>query len=208
VGVDGPDSGELWDRRFAEHAWPTEPDGLLVELVTPLAAGRALDVGSGPGRNSLWLAGRGWSVTAVDVSAVALTQANDRAAAEGVSIRTAREDVSAWVPPASSYDLVVLANLHFPQRDFAELLHRLAGSLQPGGHLFVIGHDLVNLGRHGPSDPELLLTTERLAAALPPELVVERLEQVRRQRDHPTGRARPDEVADVAVLAWASRPSS
>lgn len=45
--------GEVWDRRFAEDGWPTEPDPFLVELAEPLSPGRGLDLGSGPGRNSL-----------------------------------------------------------------------------------------------------------------------------------------------------------
>ena len=50
------DPSRMWDRRFADQGWPAEPDPLLTELVAPLPAGRALDIGSGPGPNSLWLA--------------------------------------------------------------------------------------------------------------------------------------------------------
>lgn len=196
-----PTPGELWDQRFSERDWPAEPDELLVELAGPLAAGRALDVGSGPGRNSLWLAARGWAVTAVDASGVALRQATERGRSQGVTLQTVLADVATWKAPASTYDLVVLANLHLPEGELRELLRGLADALVPGGHLFVVGHDVANLGRHGPSDPALLLTPERLAAALPADLVAERVDRVTRRRDHGDG----EDATDVAVVAWAHR---
>ncbi len=194
------DHEQSWDRRFTEKAWISTPDPLLVELVRPLSPGRALDVASGPGRNSLWLAGSGWEVTALDGSAVALHQAVEHATAAGLHLRTVQADVRTWRPPATAYDLVVLANLHLPQAELTGLLTRLGEVLRPGGHLFVVGHDVVNLGRHGPPDAALLLTAERLAAALPSGLVVEQLER----------RLRPvlapgDAEDDWAVLAWARR---
>ena len=193
--------GEFWDQRFREHGWPTEPDVLLVEHAGLLEPGRALDVGSGPGRNSLWLAGRGWSVTLVDASAVALDQAEARAEQAGLSLTTLLTDVRTWTPPIASYELVVLANLHFPAAELAALLQRLSDALVPGGHLFVVGHDLANLGKHGPSDPELLLTIDRVVAALPPEVEVERVARVDRPRDDIATDAR----GDIAVVAWARR---
>ena len=193
--------GEFWDQRFRDHGWPTEPDVLLVEHAGPLEPGRALDVGSGPGRNSLWLAGRGWSVTLVDASAVALDQAEARAEQAGLSLTTLLTDVRAWTPPIASYELVVLANLHFPAAELAALLQRLSDALVPGGHLFVVGHDLANLGKHGPSDPELLLTIDRVVAALPPEVEVERVARV----DRPRGDIATDARGDIAVVAWARR---
>jgi SAM-dependent methyltransferase len=193
--------GEFWDQRFREHGWPTEPDPLLVEQASPLPAGRALDVGSGPGRNSLWLAGRGWSVTAVDASAVALDQAEARAQEAGLPLTTLLADVRSWTPPVASYELVVLANLHFPAAELASLMQRLSDALVPGGHLFVVGHDLANLGKHGPSDPELLLTIDRVVAALPPDVEVERIDRVARPRDDVSSPVEDD----VAVVAWARR---
>jgi SAM-dependent methyltransferase len=193
--------GEFWDERFREHGWPTEPDLLLVEQAGPLPPGRALDVGSGPGRNSLWLAGLGWSVTAVDASAVALDQAEARAEQAGLALTTLLTDVRTWTPPVASYELVVLANLHFPAAELASLMQRLSDALVPGGHLFVVGHDLSNLGRHGPSDPELLLTIDRVVAALPPEVEVERVDRVARPSDH----VGDEGETDVAIVAWARR---
>lgn len=201
-GVVVSDEGQMWDRRFAEQPWPTEPDPFLVELALPLPAGRALDIASGPGRNSLWLATRGWQATAVDASQVALTQTRQRAADLGVRVETVHADVTTWRPKPAAYDLVVVANLHPGVAGLREVLTTAATALVPGGHLFVVGHDLVNLGRHGPPDAERLLSLDRLAQALPDDLQVERLERRTRPADDGSG-GEPD----VAVFAWAVKAS-
>ena len=69
------DSSE-WDERYAgtELVWTAEPNRFVVEGLQALPPGRALDVGAGEGRNAIWLAHRGWQVTAVDFSAVGLEQ--------------------------------------------------------------------------------------------------------------------------------------
>lgn len=193
--------GPFWDRRFTERCWPTAPDPVVVDLVGALPPGRACDVGSGPGRNGLWLAQHGWSVTAVDASAVALAQAADRFAAAGQELRSVHADVLAWLPEPAAYDLVVLANLHLLPDELARLLAVLAAALTPGGHLLVVGHDLANLGRHGPPEPERLLTVDRLRTALPAALRVERVGTALRPA------LGPGEPPDVAVLGWAVRPA-
>ena len=59
---------EDWNRHYLEKGlvWSAEPNRFLVEEVADLAPGRALDLGAGEGRNAIWLAERGWRVTAVD----------------------------------------------------------------------------------------------------------------------------------------------
>ncbi len=105
-------SGEMWDRRFAERAWPADPDPYLVELAESLSPGRGLDLGAGPGRNSLWLAAKGWDMTLVDLSRVGLDQALAGAGALGVTIAPVHADVYDWQPDEAGFDLVIVANLH------------------------------------------------------------------------------------------------
>ncbi|MGH7609231.1 MAG: class I SAM-dependent methyltransferase [Candidatus Dormibacteria bacterium] len=182
-----------WDQRFIEQSWPSEPDPSLVDLVRPLPPGRALDLGSGPGRNAIWLAQKGWTVTAVDSSAVGLAQAADRARAAGVILDLVRADMEQWSAPAAAFDLVVLANIH-PRPDLRPGLYaRAVAALSPGGHLFVVGHHLDNLGRGGPSDADRLFTVEKLGPDLE-GVVLERLERVERPGS--------GDVPDVAVVAW------
>src|SRR5205809_7736595 len=81
-----------WDARYSERdgaRWSGRPNGRLVAEVADLTPGRALDVGCGEGADAIWLAQRGWTVTAIDISDLALCRAREAAelagpAAEGV----------------------------------------------------------------------------------------------------------------------------
>jgi SAM-dependent methyltransferase len=195
------DPGAFWDARYASGDWPTEPEPVLVELVSPLLPGRALDLGCGTGRNALWLARHGWQVTGVDLSRVGLEQARAAAVARGLDLELHLADLASYPLEADAFDLVLLANIHLPHPALRELHDRAARSLRHGGHLLVIGHHLDNLGRTGPLDPERLFTEERLRALIPRSLELERLERCWRS----TG----SDVAsgDLCVFAWARKPT-
>jgi SAM-dependent methyltransferase len=193
----------MWDRRFSEQSWPSEPDPFLVELASALPPGRGLDLGSGPGRNSLWLAAQGWVMTLLDASRVALAQADARARQIGTGIEIMHGDVFEWQPPSASYDLVIVANLHPGPEALSQVLASAADALVTGGHLFVVGHDITTLGHHGPPDPDRLLTVERLSQALPPAVLVEVLD--RRRRRTTRGMTPDAQAPDVAVYAWATK---
>ena len=83
---------EDWDRRYSgrELIWTAEPNRFLVAETSDLPPGRALDVACGEGRNAIWLAERGWRVTGVDFSEVALAKAARLAASRGVE--------GEWIP--------------------------------------------------------------------------------------------------------------
>src|ERR1700741_4076142 len=110
----------FWDARYSSaHAlWSGNPNRQLVTEAAGLAPGTALDAGAGEGADAIWLAERGWQVTAVDVSGVALGRAADHAAKAGdevaARIRWQREDLREWIPPERAYDLVTSQYLHLP----------------------------------------------------------------------------------------------
>ncbi len=178
---------EEWDRRYASapQVFRAEPDESLVELVSPLPPGTAIDLGAGEGRNSLWLARRGWNVVAVDASRVALDRLSDAAEVEALSINTVADDLISYLADArvaeTSFDLVVLAYVHPDPSGRAELLTAAAHSLSAGGHLFVVGHHVSSLGVTGPPDPLRLYTEDDLREI--PGLDVIRLEQRRGKSD-------------------------
>ncbi|MGH7640360.1 MAG: class I SAM-dependent methyltransferase [Candidatus Dormibacteria bacterium] len=183
-----------WDQRFLEEPWPSHPDPDLVQLAEGLAPGRALDFGCGPGRNSIWLARRGWRVTGLDSSEVGLSQARERAQRQGVRLDLVLGDMETWPVPEGQFDLVVLDNIHPAPDRRPGLFARAASAVAPRGHLFIVGHDLANLGVAGPSDGDRLFTVERLRQDLA-ELDLDRLERVARRRD--------DGKSDMAVVVWA-----
>ena len=189
---------EDWDERYAQRQqWSEGPNDLVAGLLAGLPPGTAVDVAAGEGRHALWLASLGWSVTAVDFSAVGIGRGRSRPGAEAVTWVAA--DVLTWAAPPSSLDLVLVAYLHLPAADMSTLLDRAVGWLRPGGRFLLLGHDRDNLARGvgGPQDPEILHSTDRLAPVAA-RLDVDRLEQVQR----PTA-----EGTAIDVLLWGRRPA-
>ena len=188
---------QAWDARYAERQqWSGEPNALVAELLADAPPGTAVDLAAGEGRHALWLAGRGWRVTAVDFSDTGLARGRERPGADRVDWVTA--DVLDWAGPAEPVDLVLVAYLHLAERETLTLLTRAVGWLRPGGRLLVLGHDVENLehGVGGPQEPAILYSLERLAPVAD-RLDVDRLEQVRRQT--PAGAA-------LDTLLWGRRP--
>jgi SAM-dependent methyltransferase len=173
-----------WDERYASSGlvWTAEPNRFVVEELADLAPARALDLGAGEGRNAIWLAERGWQVTAVDFSAVALGKAARLAESRGVTgVRWVEADLREYQPEQDGYDLVLLAYIHLPRAEFDGLLHTAATALAPGGTLLVIGHDVDNIarGHGGPQDPQILHRADDVVTGLP-GLTIRRAGQARR----------------------------
>lgn len=201
LGVVRPasDSRAKWNRRWAAgdpHGTPVA-NRFLVEEIADLPPGAALDVACGAGRNAVWLAERGWRVTAIDFSPVALGLARELAAARGVDVEWVEGDATVWTPPAGAFDLVCVLYLQLPSAERRVALARAAAAIRPGGTLLIVGHDLSNVteGVGGPSDPDVLFTPETIVAELD-GFAIDRAERVRRSVD---GAAR--EAIDALVRA-------
>src|SRR3954470_19229356 len=141
-GMNPTAGGPDWDARYAEadRVWSGRPNGALVAEVEGLAPGRVLDVGCGEGADAVWLALRGWDVTALDVSKVALDRARAAAEATGASIHWLHSALLDATLPAGGFDLASAqypALLRTPGND-AERALLDAGA--PGGTLLVVHH--------------------------------------------------------------------
>lgn len=163
------DSAE-WDLRYAgtELVWTAEANRFVVQETAGLKPGRALDLAAGEGRNAVWLAERGWDVTAVDFSAVGLDKGRRLAAQRGVTADWVVADVLEYVPEPAAYDLVLIAYLQLPAADLAGVLRRVVPALAADGTLLIVGHDLANLteGTGGPQDPAVLYTAADIVEEL------------------------------------------
>jgi SAM-dependent methyltransferase len=190
-----------WDRRYrgTELVWTAQPNRFVVQELGELPPGRALDLGSGEGRNAVWLAERGWRVTAVDFSPVALDKARRLAQAREVTVDWVLADLRGYRPEPGAYHLVLVAYLHLPPAERAVVLAGAVAALAPRGTLLVIGHDLANLtqGIGGPQDPAVLYTPEAIVAELD-GLTVRRAGRVRRPVDTAP---EPGEAVDTLVRA-------
>jgi SAM-dependent methyltransferase len=164
----------FWDARYssAHSLWSGNPNRQLVAEAAGLAPGTALDAGAGEGADAIWLAERGWQVTAVDVSGVALGRAAGHAAKAGdevaARIRWQREDLRDWIPPEHAYDLVTSQYLHLPGTLRSTLLARLAAAVRDGGTLLIVGHHPMDLETtlQRPNHPELMFTGDDLVSEI------------------------------------------
>jgi SAM-dependent methyltransferase len=164
----------FWDERYssAHSLWSGNPNPHLVSEADGLAAGTALDVGAGEGADAIWLARRGWRVTAADISSVALDRAAAHAVAAGDAvaerIQWLREDILQWQPPEGTYDLVSAQYMHLPTEDRRRVYAGLAAAVADGGTLLIVGHHpsdmLTTMPR--PNFPDLFFTGDDLAAEL------------------------------------------
>jgi thioredoxin reductase/SAM-dependent methyltransferase len=166
---------DAWEERYRAHGsvWSGQPNAQLVAEAAGLVPGRALDAGCGEGADAVWLAGRGWRVTAVDLSGTAIERAAEHAAAAGVAdrIEWLQADLRARPPARGAYDLVTAHFLHLPGEVRRELFARLAEAVAPGGTLLIVGHhpsDLWTTARRL-HVPDAMFTAEEVAAGLAPE---------------------------------------
>ncbi len=200
AGLPDPDRGghtdrqALWDQRYAakEHVWSATPNAEVERIVAGWPPGRALDLGAGEGRHAVWLASKGWRVTAVDFSAVGLAKGEKEASSRGIRIDWVVADARSWHPaPQTLYELILVSYLHLP----TDVISRTRTWLAPAGALVVVGHGLRNLteGVGGPSDPALLHSHEQLREAAG-DLHIERCEEYIR----PTG---DGDAIDVVLVA-------
>ena len=192
---DASDIGNEWDRRYgsADQMWSGNPNGTLVAEVTSLAPGRALDVGCGEGGDVVWLAEQGWTVTALDVTQVALDRVAAVADERNLTIATLCADLPGADLEPGSFDLVSLQYPAIPRTPDREALNALLAAVAPGGTLLVVGHDLDDMraNTHGeaaehvrPFDALAFVQPHDVADALDPD---EWDVEVNEIRDRPPG---------------------
>ncbi|WP_204940402.1 FAD-dependent oxidoreductase [Micromonospora luteifusca] len=163
-----------WEERYQSRpaVWSGRPNPQLVAEVADLPPGRALDVGSGEGADAVWLAERGWQVTGVDISTVAVGRAAAHADSAGVGdrIEFTHADLREKPPAEEAYDLVSAQFMHLPPVQRRELFARLAAAVAPGGVLLIVGHHPSDLwtSAHRMHMPEMMYTAQDVAAALDP----------------------------------------
>ncbi|MEL6985755.1 MAG: methyltransferase domain-containing protein, partial [Actinomycetota bacterium] len=131
-----------WDERYAgDEIWSGEPNGTLVDEVGSLPPGRALDVGAGEGGDALWLAQRGWEVTATDVAAAGLDRLAAKAASSGIDLRCLTADANALEAYGGErHDLVSLCYPAIPRTGDDRAIQNILDAVAPGGTLLMVGH--------------------------------------------------------------------
>ena len=161
---------QTWNARYLAKplVWSAAPNRLLEETTRQLRPGRALDVACGEGRNAIHLAARGWQVTAVDFSDVAVDKGRQIAAQRGITVNWQVADINALALHPGGFDLVAVIFLHTSSRERELWLPRVVNAVAPGGLFIYIGHDPRNIaeGVGGPQDPDVLPSVENLCETL------------------------------------------
>lgn len=161
--------GAFWDRKFDrdDYFYGTEANAFLKARADRLPeTGRALSVADGEGRNAVWLAQRGLSVTAVDASSVAQEKAARLARERGVAVDFLTVDLRGWDWPRAAFDVVAATFFHTGPDIRAALHARMAEALAPGGILILEGFTPRQIGRGsgGPPVAEMMFTADMLRA--------------------------------------------
>ncbi len=176
-------SAERWDQRYAAAREPPfgEAPNQYLRMIcarSDFAARRVLSLADGDGRNGAWLAGEGYAVTALDVSAVATARAAALDRRRGVAVTRLTADLADWQPPAgAAWDAVFLIYLQGTAALRLRALEVAAAALAPGGWLVVEGFSKAQAARPdiGPNDPDRLYDLAEIAGAVPGLQVVEAL---------------------------------
>jgi SAM-dependent methyltransferase len=193
-----------WDARYSERdgaMWSGRPNGRLVAEVADLTPGRALDVGCGEGADAIWLARRGWTVTAIDISDVAVRRAREAADLARSAVEWVSGDALQTPFPARSFDLVSLQYPALPKAAGEAAVRTLLDTVRPGGLLLAVYHDLDDEHReHMKSkgvDPADYVGADDLGRLLGDDFTVE-LHAIEPRIDPP---ADAPHIADVVLRA-------
>jgi 2-polyprenyl-3-methyl-5-hydroxy-6-metoxy-1,4-benzoquinol methylase len=155
------DDETRWDRQHAEAQGLDRPSSFLAEIFLAghgsIAPGRALDIACGKGRNALFLAARGFDVTGLDISSVALKEARRQALARSLSVSFRRADLENVQLPQAHYDLII--NFNYLQRSLIPQIH---SALKMGGHVVFETYLMDQREIGHPQNPQYLLAHNEL----------------------------------------------
>lgn len=161
----------MWNDRYSRpgYLFGTEPNAFLKSCAPLLEPGQsALAIADGEGRNSVWLAGQGLSVTAFDASSVGIEKARRLASQRGVDVDLHLATIEEWDWAPDRYDVVAAIFIQFAAPELrAAIFEGMKRTVKPGGLVLLQGYrpEQIGYGTGGPSSPENLYTRALLEDA-------------------------------------------
>ena len=160
----------MWDERYRaeEYAYGTQANDFLAQNYTRLAKGNILCLADGEGRNSVFLAQKGYTITAVDSSIEGISKARKLAELNKVNVDYIHADLGDYDLGVNKWDGIVSVFCHLPPDIRAKVHHQVVSSLKPRGVLLLEAYtpEQLQLGTGGPTSPELTMTAKSLTSEL------------------------------------------
>ena len=192
----------MWEERYGqeEFVFGTEPNDFLRERVDELPAGEVLCLAEGEGRNAVFIAGRGRSVSSVDLTEAGVAKTLRLAAEKGVVVDATVADLTEFDLGRQRWDAIVSIFAHTPPDLRRDLHARVVRALRPGGIFLLEAYTPAQVGRGtgGPQDPAMTMTLDGLRQELAGLEILHGLEL---ERDVVEGSGHTGTASVVQVLA-------
>lgn len=126
-----------WERRYRTNDYVprTNASDLLQDVVQWLPDGPVMEIAAGTGRNAIYLAKKGYSVDAIELSTSAIETGKKKAAEESVEINWIERDVNEHEFPLEYYGVIIVTYYHNPK-----IIPEIISALRPGGFLIYEHH--------------------------------------------------------------------
>ena len=202
-----PEATRQWNQRYAgkDAMWSGRVNPSLEKVASSLSPGHAIDAGAGEGGDALWLASRGWHVTALEASSVGIFRGvseqkrrGDEGGMADISWRVA-DLTEPWPVDSESADLVSLQFIHAPQQARDAIWAHALKAVAPGGRLLITGHHPEDALAGIPRPPaEMCFSDEQLRALIPSDWSAVDVQTITRTQ---TVGERDVDVRDVVLVA-------
>lgn len=170
--TDHSEARRMWEERYgADHyVYGIEPNAFLLANESSLPMDEVLCLADGEGRNSVYLAGTGRTVSAVDLTQTGVAKTLRLAADCGVTVHAETGDLANYDLGDERWDGIVSIFAHLPSVVRVDLHRRVVRALRPGGILLLEAYtpDQIGRGTGGPPSPDLTMTAEGLRSELQP----------------------------------------
>ena len=160
----------MWDERYSaeEYAYGTKPNEFLEENFHHIPKGKVLSLAEGEGRNAIFLAKQGYSVTAVDLSIVGLNKARKLAEENGVVVEFIHADLADYDLGEDKWDGIVSIFCPLPSSLRKQLYKKVEAGLKRNGVFLLEAYtpDQLKRGTGGGISADVMQSKESLSQEL------------------------------------------